>query len=82
MDPFGFFFAVQSWSLLKFTIHTERGSTMPATSHTPSSKSDKAASTPSKKTAQRKKAPVTPWAQEVFDKVEALRKAMNGQKLA
>ncbi len=55
---------------------------MPATSHTPSSKSDKAASTPSKKTAQRKKAPVTPWAQEVFEKVEALRKAMNGQKLA
>jgi len=54
---------------------------MPAASHTPPSKADKAASTPAKKTAPRKKAPVNPWAQEVFEKVEALRKAMNGQKL-
>jgi hypothetical protein len=55
---------------------------MPATKSTRSSKSEKPATATPKKPPQRKKAEVTPWAQEVFEKIEALRKAMNGQKLA
>jgi hypothetical protein len=55
---------------------------MPTTKPGKSTKSAKPTTATAKKPPPRKKAEVSPWAQEVFEKIEALRKAMNGQKLA
>ena len=54
---------------------------MPIAKSTKPTKAEKPATTTPKKPTPRKKPEATPWAQEVFEKIEALRKAMNGQKL-